>query len=342
MPRALGPYQHGARWRVILVGDDGRRTHARESDDGPSGFASKESAELYIAAFTDAAHGRTIADAVDEYLAVTRGRKASTITTSRFRLRALLRLDEAQACNRLLRNLTAAVAQQLAEQRLAEIASETMRGELRAAGQFASWCVDKGWLPRDPFAGVELELGPRSRGKKQLRIDEARKFVDAALGEGDERGIAAAMAFLMDLRASEIIQRQVRDVDDGGAVLWIDRTKTRAGDRKLEIPQDLREPLARLCAGRGGDEMLFPGRSRHWVGYHVRRLCGFAKVPVVCPHGLRGTHASIAVREVSIEHVARALGHASPEVTRRHYLAPGAERQGRQRAALRVLSGGRK
>ena len=75
--------------------------------------------------------------------------------------------------------------------------------------------------------------------------------------------------------------------------------------------------------------MLFPGKSRHWVGYHVRRLCRLAGVPVISPHGLRRTHSSISAREVSIEHVAAALGHASPAVTRRHYVAPGVEQSRR-------------
>jgi integrase len=64
-------------------------------------------------------------------------------------------------------------------------------------------------------------------------------------------------------------------------------------------------------------------------------------VPAVPPHGLRDTQASIAARAQPVELVAAALGHASPEITRRHYLDAGAEADGRSRAAtLRVLAGG--
>jgi len=56
------------------------------------------------------------------------------------------------------------------------------------------------------------------------------------------------------------------------------------------------------------------------------------KITPVLPARLRGTQASIAVRAMPTEHVAAALGQTGPEVTRRHYLAPGAEQDGQQRA----------
>ena len=63
---------------------------------------------------------------------------------------------------------------------------------------------------------------------------------------------------------------------------------------------------------------------------------------MVCPHGLRGTQSSIAARAVPVEHVAAALEQTGPAVTRRHYLAAGAAQDGKQRAALRVITGGRR
>jgi len=69
---------------------------------------------------------------------------------------------------------------------------------------------------------------------------------------------------------------------------------------------------------------------------------------VVIPDRSIGSHdagrrpqSSISVTAVSVEHVAAALGQIGPAVTRRHYLARGAEQDGRQRAALRVRAGGR-
>ncbi len=80
--------------------------------------------------------------------------------------------------------------------------------------------------------------------------------------------------------------------------------------------------------------------DRHWLARHVERIRKAAKVVRVTPHGLRGTQASISAGAVSVEHVAEALGQTGPAVTRRHYLAKGAEQAGKQRRALSVLQGG--
>jgi len=259
------------------------------------------------------------------------------VTTIWFRLRGLLRVVER---DRSLRSLTPLVARSLLTKRRTEVVADTQIGELAAASGFAAWCLRQGWLRRDPFVDLEAE-GKRATGKPQLRIDEARNFLDTALAEESSAGLAAAIALLMGMRASEITSRVVRDVDDGARVLWIERAKTRRGDRHLEVPTILRARLAALVAGRGGGDPLFGDVDRHWLGYHVRRLCGVARVPVVSPHGLRGTQASIAARAVPVEHVAEALGQ-DPRgvVTRRHYIEAGAEQDGRQRAALRVIAGG--
>jgi integrase len=175
----------------------------------------------------------------------------------------------------------------------------------------------------DPLT-AELE-GQKVTGKRQLYIDESRRFVEAALAENSPEGLAAAMAILMGMRASEITSRVVREVDDDGRVLWISRAKTPKGNRHLKVPTVLQPRLLALCARREPDERLFgEGRDRHWVYYHVQRICRLAKVPVVCTQGLRGTQSTISIEAVSVEHVAAALGQNGPRVTRRSYLAPGA------------------
>lgn len=337
--RINGPYKHGARYRLVVTDAAGNRSYPSEGESGPQGFATRAAALEYKAAWLgEDGGGHTLTSAIDAYLKQ-RTVKAGTVTTERYRLHALL---DAVDHDRRLLALDAELGRELFAARVAAgITPDTQHGELATARRFAAWCVAQGWLDGDPFAKL-VPTGERARGKAQLRIDESRRFVDVALGEGSEAGLAATMALLMDLRASEIVGRLVRDVDDDVRVLWVGRAKTRAGDRKLEIPGVLRDQLAARIKGRSAGELLFPGRSRHWVGYHVRRLCDAADVPVVCPHGLRGTHSSISVREVPIEHVAAAMGHASPAVTRRHYLAPGAEQDGRQRAVLRVVQGGRR
>lgn len=331
------PQPHGRKWRVVHPDEHGRRTR--------STFDSEREAHAFIERFyaaSSGAYGRTVAQSVDEYLDAKRseGVKESSLTTLAYRLKGMLRTTDR---DRPLASVTPAVAKRwLADRKTkrgARPTTDTLVGELVAAQGWSAWCVEQGFLRSDPFADLEIK-GARSRGKQQLRIDEARRYVDVALSESSREGIAAAMALLMGMRASEITGRQVRDVDDGGRVLWIERAKTRKGDRHLEIPEVLRTPLLELCAGRRSTDLLFGDVDRHWVGYHVRRLCDKAKVPVVSPHGLRGTQASIAVQARPVEHVAEALGQSGPGVTRRHYLAKGAEQRGRGRAAEAALARG--
>jgi integrase len=302
-------------------------------------FASESLALAYLKRFATKTDTRTVSAAVDEYIQYLRGRglRDGSVATVAFRLRALLRTTDRE---RSLRTITPAIARDLYARRCAEIAPETQRQELQVASAFACWTVKQGWLRADPFASIEATRA-RARRKPQHRIDEARKFLELALGEGSRSGLAAAIALTMGLRASEVVDRTVRDVDDGARVLWIDHSKSKAGERTLEVPEVLRAPLADLVAGRDGGERLFGDVDRHWVYYHVRRLSKKAGVPVVTPHGLRGTWSSIAAEVTPVDHVARALGHANTAVTRRHYLAAGAERAGQQERALRVLQGGR-
>lgn len=333
------PQRHGRKWRVVHPDEHGGRARTT--------FGSEREALDWIDRFyaaTSSAFGRTVAQSVDEYLASRReaGIKASTVTTLGYRLKGLLRTAER---DRPLTSLSSTVVKRLIADRKTKRGGrpsvDTAVGELVAAQGWSAWCVAQGYLRVDPFAGLEVK-GARARGKAQLRIDEARRYLEVALAEETAEGLAAAIALLMGLRASEITGRQVRDVDDRGRVLWIERAKTRKGDRHLEVPEVLRAPLLALCAGRKNTEPLFGDVDRHWVGYHVRRLCGVAKVPEVCPHGLRGTQASISVLAVPAEHVAAALGQTGPAVTRRHYLSGGAEERGRGRAAMTVLQGGKR
>lgn len=141
------------------------------------------------------------------------------------------------------------------------------------------------------------------------------------LAAEDDGAVAAAMALLMGMRASEIVERTVRNLDDGGRLLWITDAKTQAGVRRLEVPPQLHHHLLRLARGRGPSDRLFgPDATRHWVLRSVHRICKAAGVPTVPAHGLRGTHASLAVDAGATSHlVAAALGHESFVTTARHY-----------------------
>ncbi len=320
--RVHGPYKHGKRWRCFNVRGDGTRTVVT--------FETEAEGHKYVAACHKVAVGRTVGEAVSEYLehlkeAPGRGgraRRESTVKLESWRLRAFLRLASVDP---VLGSLTKVRCRGLFEQRKAEVKVDTLVGELTTVSRACRWFVAQGWLGADPCAGLVVG-GERSAGKPQLRVDEARRYLNVALTEGTE-GLAAAMAILMGMRASEITGLTVRDVDDGGRLVWITHAKTRRGVRRLEVPGVLVPRLVELCAARPPEARLWGDVDRHWLYYHVPRIAMIAGLPRITPHGLRGTWATLAMGAMPTEQVAAALGHR-PEVTRTNYAAPGSEQSG--------------
>src|SRR5262249_31474877 len=131
-------------------------------------------------------------------------------------------------------------------------AVDTHRNVLAETKTFFDWLVKRKLIGTNPFEGVE-GVGRRRHGKAQLRIDESRTWLATAFKRaqaGDDGAVAAMMTLLMGMRASEVIQRVARDVDDGGRLLWIPDSKTEAGRRTLEGPEMLQPFLVRLAASK--------------------------------------------------------------------------------------------
>jgi integrase len=280
-----------------------------------------------------------------------RGLATETVDRARAHLETMLELPVNG--HRPLTWLTTARAAALYEAVRKRYAVDTHRNGLAVARSFGRFVAKRGWLRASPFSGVVGE-GARRRGKPQLWVDEARDLVDVCLAERTREAAAVVTGFLLGLSASEVVKRQVRDLDDRGRVLVITKSKNRYRDRRVEVPEELRELLLELTAGRPRGAYLFGAGdldrpSRYWIYYHCRRLCAAARVPLVSPHGLRGSHSTIALGAVATSHSVRAalaaagasLGHApgSP-ITATTYVAPGAVAAASSRVTMRVLRGG--
>jgi integrase len=203
-------------------------------------------------------------------------------------------------------------------------AVDTARNVLAETKTFVRWLMKQGWV-KDDFTGKVEVLGKRKKGKPQLTIDETRRFVAVCQHEaarGDIGAVAALTALLLGVRNSEIADRIVRDLDDQGRVFSITSAKTAAGVRRLTVPEVLRPHLVRLAEGKKSEDLLF-GVSRHSILKAVKRMCRLARTPIVSPHGLRGTHATLAVATgISSVAVAASLGHESFNTTRSNYARP--------------------
>ena len=332
-PYLCGPYKHRAKFRVVVYirGADGARRRELHSFDTRSAAANfkRGYGEVIRAA------GRTINETVTEYLAhlERKGNKPGSIATAGYRLVALFG-DGAVS----LLDLRPRRAQEMYDELVDEGgAVDTHHGCLVSAKAFGKFILARGWVTENPFAKVE-PVGKKSRGKDQLRVDEARMFLAHCLRSWDEErdrsAIAAVLPLLLNLRASEVSQLVARDVDDRGRMLWVAEAeaKTEASRRRALVPPLLIGALVELAAGPATPEghlfALETGQpaTRHWVSYHVRRHMADAGVTVVTTHGLRGTHATLATVEgVTGAAVARAMGHSDGGRTAaRHYVDSGA------------------
>lgn len=324
--RVLGPYVNGDKFRLVVCEGGGRKSVV---------VASHEEAQRVkeqIVCMLGTRPRLSIGEALDEYLGEKQQRGAvdSTIATLRSKLRQFL--PGALA----LCDLTPAHAEQLYRDETTRrgrfgrpVAAATHRILLRSAKGLFHWAVERGYVDRNPFAGVR-PVGRVNVGKAQLRIDEARRLCAVLLqhAEADAGAVAVLLQLLLGLRSSEVLQRKVRDVDDGGRVLWIAAGKTRNARRRLLVPELLQPLLLRLTAGAAPDRSLICGehggaRGTDFLWHRVHRYCELAGVPRVCPHSLRGLHSTLALEAGATSGaVAAALGHGSFAVTARHYADP--------------------
>ena len=327
--RILGPYPERGGWRVIAVSSSGERTPTLCSTEGEAReLATDLRAELE-------AKDVKVSEAIDLYLSNLRdrGAKEQSIKTARYRLSAMF---PPLLGDTMVGDMTAKDCQAAYDSLRTRQAADTHRNTLALSKAFLAWARDKGFGSCNPMEKV-LGIGERSVGKEQLRIDEARKYWTVAVRlakAGDLGALAAVTVLATAIRAGECAAIVDRDIDDGGRVLVIPKAKTRAGVRRLAIDKWLGQLLKATAAGG----RVFPDKDRYWVNYHVKRLCRLAGVPEVGPHGLRGTHASLATTEgASSEVVSRALGHTNTRITERHYTRADATSQARiDRATARL------
>ena len=219
------------------------------------------------------------------------------------------------------------------------LAPDTHRNYLAEAKTFLDWCVQRKLLRANPLREVR-GVGRRRHGKEQLTADEARRWLACAqaLFAEEPGAVAAALLLLCGLRCSEVTDRLVRDVDEGGRVLRITSGKTRAAARAVAIPELIRPHLVALGAGKGSRDNLFGVHWRDWPRHWVRRICEAAGVPVVCAHSMRGLHATLSVSAGMSPHVvAASLGHESATTTLQSYALPGTAEAAASRLAQAKL-----
>lgn len=348
--------EHGRIWRVALYRADGTRHHLK-FEDKPEATAEQQ-ARAFVLIFREKQGklGKSIGDVVNEYvtfLGLHGGSKRKPLSpqgqkTTRDKLVSLLQLAGPSASkrgrkrtvhgsDRPLSSLTPASAARLYRERTEQeslpgklISAATHQGELIAANAMCEWAVTRGYLKANPFESVQT-IGQVNKGKRTLRMDEARRWVRAAEADPHPVGGLAAWACLaLGVRASELLQREARDLDDRGRVLVIDEqaegssVKTKKSERRVTLPPRLQARFMKLSAGLAPNERLFGKMTKGTLLDHVKRLCEVAGVPTVCTHGLRDTFGELTLEvEGQLAATSRHLGHSNTKVTREHYISYG-------------------
>ena len=335
--RVLGPYPKRSKWRLVFCDEGGAESYVT--------YETKEEAEQVKKALQRQLKREaipTLAFALEEYetyLREVKQNKPQSVKTTLFRLRTFFP-DQEMTLLDVTPKYAAATYMNVAKAQ----ATDTHRNQLAEVKTFFRWCVKaKKWLKENPIEEIE-GVGKRRHGKPQLRIDEARRWLDAAnelAGQGDEGAIGAMATLLLGLRAGEVVSRVVRDLDDGGRLLWIPCSKTEAGRRTLEVPDLLRPHLLALTEAKLPTAPLFGLHWRDWPRKQVARICQLGKVPKVCAHAMRGLHGTLAIRAGTTPHVvAASLGHETAATTLQSYASPGSAHHAGMGRVLTLLKGG--
>lgn len=370
-PGCWGPYEYQpGKWRLIQRDGDGKQVAVPVSSKAV-GLRDKA---IFLARWQKG--GLTVASALETYEGFLRDEKHNKEKSYKETLRRL-RLFFADVLEEPLMDITPMRAKGLYEsltkrratkpeaagenesaqkggKRVATdrpLSVDTCRNILAEARTFFRYGVERGWIGKNPLEEVKGK-GKRRHGKPQLRIDEARKWLAHAMGLAHKEpgAVAALCTVVLGMRASEIVSRQVRDLDDDGRLVWVEATddfdtKTEAGRRPLEVDADLRPHLLALATGKQPTDLLFGKHWRDWPREWVQAICEQAGVPKVTAHGMRGLRATLGILGgvgALLQKTADTLGHEQSSTTQQSYIAPGTVQQAQGRAALAVLRGGKK
>jgi integrase len=316
MPRYYGPHRHGDMW-WILKRVPGQKQQVHDT------YETEEEGKRAIRRLRAEARkneGPTVSQALDLYAKQLKanGLKEHSVETTIYHLTKMF----APVAHQPLALLTSERAKDLLAN-LTDWSVDTRRNTLAEAKTFCKRAKANGWTELEPMKDLEGE-GKRKRGKAKLTKDEARRYLNkcrelARDPKHAEAAIAAAIPILLGYRASEVVDRQVRDLDDGGTVLRVPAAKSQAGIRSQKLPEWFQPLLASRTQGKGLTDRIFE-HDRSWLLKKVKAMCRMAGVPEISAHGLRGTHADLFLHaHVTALAVSQALGHASTDVTFGHY-----------------------
>lgn len=333
----------GVRWRVRYRKPDGQQTDKR-------GFKTKREAEVFRASVTvskalgdyiDPALSRvTIAQLADRWLA---GKRPPAMKPSSYEpLEISWRVHvEPRWGAREIRSIVPSEVQEWITgmgRPVGDQPGKSATVALRALGVLAGildMAIDDGRMKRNPARGLKNvpKKPKRKAGRSYLSIDQ----VYALAAEALHPSLILVMVYC-GLRWSEATALRVRHVNMVRRRIHVEENAVLVNNvihigtpksyefRYIPYPRLLDAILARLCAGKGPDSLLFGDGLVHlrpsktgtgWFdGAVARAQQADPTFPRITSHDLRHTAASIAVSAgANVKAVQHMLGHASAAET---------------------------
>ena len=204
--------------------------------------------------------------------------------------------------------------------------------------------VYEGWIAKDPTYKVYAtsQVKHKETRFKYLESDQVSKLVKVL--ERDDS--PEALMFLFDLktglRFAEIFGLTPKDIDLKNLTLYVNKTwnykektgefqptKNKYSNRVITIDWQTANILQRMMQGYSENEPFWLNKLQSKNGriynstlnQKLTKFCKEAAVPRISIHGLRHTHASLLISAgVSIQSVAKRLGHGNTETTQRVYI----------------------
>lgn len=219
--------------------------------------------------------------------------------------------------------------------------------------------VYEGWIPKDPTYKVHPTSKKKHKvtRAKWLEMDQAQKL-EKILKNSDE--VSATMFdfdLRTGLRFAELLGLTPKDIDPHNLTIYVNKTwdykrnndfapcKNNYSNRILKVDWQAMTELQKVMTGCPQNEPIFvkalsnevaksgdfrtriPEGQKYCNIYNStlnQRLAVFCKeagVPRISIHSLRHTHASLLISAgVSIQSVAKRLGHGNTETTQRTYI----------------------
>ncbi|TXH56795.1 MAG: site-specific integrase [Desulfurellales bacterium] len=362
MPKGVGEYQTADGPRYYFRYERPTAPGAKRDQPFRRGFATPEEAETAMWEERIALRRGTFVEPSREltrhYLSrwlktTDKGRAPSTSLNYRY---AMDRMSE-HLGDYPLGKVTPLHVQEAVNALLKEYAANTVIHDFGRLKQAMRQAVKWKLIPENPCEGVTL---PKATYKKVETWSAAQMqaFLDARASARDPRltiwhvflGTGARIGEVLALRWSDVdlaegsvsITRTVtrRQGPTKKVETYIkDSTKTEAGRREVPIEDDVVAALRRhrtaqrevyLKRGKRWDDSVLVFQNRRGtilnvgdVGEALKEAIAASSLPQLTPHGLRSTHATVAIEEgADVKTVSQRLGHSTVVMTLNRYVHP--------------------